>query len=382
MKKNIILILLCFFLLLYAEISFGKSFEVLPVRIFGRTNREAAALLVNGKIALRLYASSESGESSFERIENTAGIINYILNKGISIGSSEPVSTDKGASVFVGSIEVLSVKPADTANTYMPPLLIAYNWANRLRWAFGAPLLSQKSIDGIIRSERLRGHNITVRRNKWGDKADIIVDGRVVMKVSQSDPDLSAYDSAREIALSMEEGFSEGKTGDDIRPVISKGNQYSVRLGDSILSVIKKEEELIYNKDYWTIALERANKIREGFGAEPFSIENIRSINTQYGKASWYGGFFHGRRAASGERYDMEEFTAAHKTLPFGTEVLVTRLDNSKSVLVRITDRGPYIAGRIIDLSRAAAESIGLLGSGVTKVRIDILNKPDKMKKN
>ncbi|MFA5104750.1 MAG: septal ring lytic transglycosylase RlpA family protein [Candidatus Margulisiibacteriota bacterium] len=380
MKKTFVPIIICFLLFLYVEPSFGKGFEVVPARIFGRTNKEVAALLVNGKIALRLYGSSESGISAFDRIEKTSAIMNYLLKKNISIGSSEPVSTAKGASVFVGSLEVLSVEPADTINTYMPPLLIAFNWANRLRWAFGEPLLSQRSIDEIIRAEKLRGHDIEVSRNIWGDKAEVIVDGRVVMRFSENDPDLSAYDSAREIALSMEEGLSEGKTGDDIRPVISKGNQYSVRLGDSILSVVKKEEELIYKKDYWNIALERANKIREAFGVEPFSVGNIRSIKTQYGKASWYGGFFHGRRAASGERYNMEEFTAAHKTLPFGTEVLVTRLDNSKSVLVRVTDRGPYIAGRIIDLSRAAAESIGLLGAGVTKVRIDILNKPDNMK--
>jgi rare lipoprotein A len=71
----------------------------------------------------------------------------------------------------------------------------------------------------------------------------------------------------------------------------------------------------------------------------------------------------------------MFEYTAAHKTLPFGTEVLVTRLDNYKSVAVRITDRGPFVRGRIIDLSKSAAESLGLLKSGVAAVRIDVIGK-------
>jgi rare lipoprotein A len=89
------------------------------------------------------------------------------------------------------------------------------------------------------------------------------------------------------------------------------------------------------------------------------------------GLASWYGGKFHGRRTASGEIFDTNKFTAAHKTLPFGTLVLVTNLDNGKTAVVRINDRGPFVAGRIIDLSRAAAAAIGMTGKGVAPVRIE-----------
>ncbi|HYW56205.1 MAG TPA: septal ring lytic transglycosylase RlpA family protein [Polaromonas sp.] len=88
----------------------------------------------------------------------------------------------------------------------------------------------------------------------------------------------------------------------------------------------------------------------------------------EQGKASWYGPRFHGRRTANGERYNMNEMTAAHKTLPFGTVVRVRSLVNGKEVDVRITDRGPFSRGRVIDLSRAAAESIGMLGLGVKDV--------------
>ncbi|MCS6954662.1 MAG: septal ring lytic transglycosylase RlpA family protein, partial [Bryobacteraceae bacterium] len=76
---------------------------------------------------------------------------------------------------------------------------------------------------------------------------------------------------------------------------------------------------------------------------------------TETGIASWYGRPYHGRRAASGEIYDMEQLTAAHRTLPFGTWVLVRNLDNQRTVTVRIHDRGPFVEGRIVDLSRAAA---------------------------
>ncbi|MES2189514.1 MAG: septal ring lytic transglycosylase RlpA family protein [Pseudomonadota bacterium] len=88
----------------------------------------------------------------------------------------------------------------------------------------------------------------------------------------------------------------------------------------------------------------------------------------QRGHASWYGPGFNGRRTASGERFDMHAFTAAHRTLPFGTLVRVRSLVNGREVDVRITDRGPYSGNRIIDVSRAAAEELGMLGLGFKQV--------------
>lgn len=93
------------------------------------------------------------------------------------------------------------------------------------------------------------------------------------------------------------------------------------------------------------------------------------------GFASWYGGKFQGRKTASGEIFDTNLLTAAHKTLPFGTVVKVTNLENGKTVVVRINDRGPFVEGRIIDLSQAAAEEIGMLGAGVARVNLEIVFK-------
>ncbi len=91
------------------------------------------------------------------------------------------------------------------------------------------------------------------------------------------------------------------------------------------------------------------------------------------GIASWYGHEFNRRRTASGVRFNTHEMMAAHRTLPFGTKVLVTNLENHKSCVVEITDRGPYERGRIIDLSYAAAEKIGMAQSGVAPVQLEVL---------
>lgn len=88
----------------------------------------------------------------------------------------------------------------------------------------------------------------------------------------------------------------------------------------------------------------------------------------QSGRASWYGPGFHGRRTASGETFNTNELTAAHRTLPFGTKVRVVNKKTGKSVVVRINDRGPYAHGRVIDLSRASAQAIGITGVGSVTV--------------
>src|ERR1700692_2321141 len=98
----------------------------------------------------------------------------------------------------------------------------------------------------------------------------------------------------------------------------------------------------------------------------------------QVGKASWYGGLFQGKATASGETYNMYDFTAAHRELPLGTFVKVTNLSNLKSVIVRVNDRGPVTPGRIIDLSYRAARSLEMHQNGLQKVRIDIVDAPEE----
>jgi rare lipoprotein A len=96
----------------------------------------------------------------------------------------------------------------------------------------------------------------------------------------------------------------------------------------------------------------------------------------QTGIASWYGPGFHGRATSSGEPYDQHDFTAAHPTLPLGTRVRVTNLENDRSVEVRVNDRGPFVKERAIDLSYAAAHAIGVVGPGTAPVRIEVVERP------
>lgn len=99
------------------------------------------------------------------------------------------------------------------------------------------------------------------------------------------------------------------------------------------------------------------------------------------GIASWYGPDFHGKYAASGERYDMNDVTAAHKTLPMPSIVRVTNLENGRSLVVRINDRGPFVRGRIIDLSRRSAQLLGVHAPGTAKVRVQVLPEESKQVK-
>lgn len=95
-----------------------------------------------------------------------------------------------------------------------------------------------------------------------------------------------------------------------------------------------------------------------------------KEVVHQVGMASWYGHGFHGRKTASGERFNTHAYTAAHKHLKFGTSVRVTNLLNNKSVIVTINDRGPFVRGRVIDLSKAAARAVGIRGTGKVSLTV------------
>jgi rare lipoprotein A len=116
----------------------------------------------------------------------------------------------------------------------------------------------------------------------------------------------------------------------------------------------------------------KSNSAKSNSGKTPAVPVGYR----EEGIASWYGHPYHGRPAADGEIYDMEKLVAAHRVLPFNTWLKVTNLTNDKTVNVRVIDRGPFVHGRILDLSKAAAREIGLLGPGIGKVRIEVISAP------
>jgi len=112
--------------------------------------------------------------------------------------------------------------------------------------------------------------------------------------------------------------------------------------------------------------------------------DEIKDVDgfTQKGLASWYGDKEHGNRTASGERFSKYDYTAAHKSLPFGTIVRVINLENGMDVVVKINDRGPFIRGRIIDLSYNSAKSIDLVRTGVAKVKVEVISSPSTRNDN
>lgn len=163
---------------------------------------------------------------------------------------------------------------------------------------------------------------------------------------------------------------------------------YIISLGDAELVSINDETILAdTTQDPAEDALQATNRLRRLLGGAPpldhiegqpelastesAGSQQIASVVT--GMASWYGPGFHGRRSASGEIFNQNELTAAHRTLPFGTRVRVVNMQNGASVVVRINDRGPYSHGRILDLSAAAARQIGLDRAGVGMVRMEVL---------
>ncbi|BBP97781.1 hypothetical protein BSFA1_29100 [Burkholderia sp. SFA1] len=111
--------------------------------------------------------------------------------------------------------------------------------------------------------------------------------------------------------------------------------------------------------------------------AEPITTGPDAGSFEQKGKASWYGRMFHGRKTASGEKFNMNAMTAAHRTLPLASWVRVTNEANHKTVVVKINDRGPYVRGRVIDLSYAAAAVLGMRGAGTQKVKIEGLTQQE-----
>jgi rare lipoprotein A len=195
---------------------------------------------------------------------------------------------------------------------------------------------------------------------------------------------------ATAIAAMLNQLHMEGIDPEAIIPAYEDG-EYVIKLGAN--QVIKFDQYVLLpdtTNNRQQDVLQAANRLRRlmGGGAEPVKtvagapqpkqpaittnlIGKVTQIAT--GMASWYGPGFNGRQSASGEIFNQNALTAAHRTLPFGTKVKVTNVHNGRSVVVRINDRGPFSRGRVIDLSKAAAGAIGLVRSGVAPVRLEVL---------
>ncbi|MEM7062016.1 MAG: septal ring lytic transglycosylase RlpA family protein [Cyanobacteria bacterium P01_B01_bin.77] len=213
------------------------------------------------------------------------------------------------------------------------------------------------------------------------DSAEV-VSGWLPSPMTQAD---GAIASASKMAAQLESMSAQDAAftahWDDGSYVVMAGDSPLVTLGDTVQLPDATANEA-------ENALQVTNRLRRLLGdspAEPVTevigrpapvapVQQVAAVrSSQSGMASWYGPGFHGRRSASGESFNQYAMTAAHRTLPFGTQVRVTNLNNGRQVVVRINDRGPYSHGRIIDLSAGAASEIGLQSAGVGPVQIEVL---------
>jgi rare lipoprotein A len=194
---------------------------------------------------------------------------------------------------------------------------------------------------------------------------------------------------ATEVAAKLNQLVQEGVDAKAITVRLSNGGkgQYIIQANDKILAILDRNTVLPdTTKSLEQDALQATNRLRRVLGnAAPLSSVSgipgrgngdisLGSVKFSVkGMASWYGPGFQGNMVASGERFNPNALTAAHRTLPFGTQVRVVNLDNGVSVVVRINDRGPFHGNRIIDVSTAAARVLGLVQSGVAPVRLEVL---------
>lgn len=213
-------------------------------------------------------------------------------------------------------------------------------------------------------------------------KSAEVVSGWLPSPVTEADGAIaSASEMAAQLETISEQDAAFTAHWDDGSYVVMAGDSPLVTLGDTVQLPDATENEA-------ENALQVTNRLRRLLGdspAEPVTevigrpapaapVQQVAAVrSSQSGMASWYGPGFHGRRSASGESFNQYAMTAAHRTLPFGTQVRVTNLNNGRQVVVRINDRGPYSHGRIIDLSAGAASEIGLQSAGVGPVQIEVL---------
>jgi rare lipoprotein A len=212
--------------------------------------------------------------------------------------------------------------------------------------------------------------------------ASLFVNGSEILRFSSIDG-FEAYSRAKSAANKLNSMLViDADSSDSVKPAMVEKNPVVQVDGETLFSVDAVSAKAAGSTPE-KLAFTAANRLRQVLGENTLSAKAYPQFTAtnesayqgtgkrQSGVASWYGPGFHGRRTASGSRYNMYAMTAAHRTLPFGTMVRVTNNRNNKTCVVKITDRGPYVHGRIIDLSKSAAQAIGM--SGTAKVTLEIV---------
>ncbi|HHT01160.1 MAG TPA: septal ring lytic transglycosylase RlpA family protein [Firmicutes bacterium] len=220
------------------------------------------------------------------------------------------------------------------------------------------------------------GHRQTIVQGRA--VSEVTVNEQVVLRLRAAAGGVDAPCRAQLVASRLHKAIAAGWC-EQLHPGMRNG-QIVVLAGEEPIVTIDESTALLNHCTPVQLAWQWCRNLAGALGqtslpsAVAFDIPG-QGLYTVYGKASWYGPGFERSRTASGEPFNARDLTAAHRTLPFGTRVLVTNLVTGDQVIVRINDRGPWVAGRIIDLSEQAARELGLVGRGVGNVRLDYLVK-------
>lgn len=214
------------------------------------------------------------------------------------------------------------------------------------------------------------------------------------LNANSPSPQNNSVSRASRVAERINQLYNNSLDANTITVRWQDNQAYSIQVGEEELVTVESETILPdTTQNLEEDARQATNRLRRLLGSAPplpevagkpepqppaqvAQVQNIvrsNPLRVLQGMASWYGPGFHGRQSASGERFNQNALTAAHRSLPFGTQVRVTNLNNGRSVIVKINDRGPFSGGRIIDLSAGAARVIGMVRSGVAPVKVEVL---------
>jgi len=222
-------------------------------------------------------------------------------------------------------------------------------------------------------------NNLAIGYKAESGVGQVVVNDKPVMVLHATSRKEGVAQLARQVALRLNElQQSRMLRADQIAPAMS-GGQYEVRVGKTTVLVVDKALAEAEHAPAALVAMRMTNQLRQALGGVPFEQQASRGMmaggRTLTGEATWYGGEFDGRLTTSGERYDIRQMTCAHRTLPFGSLILVTHTGNGRSVMVRVTDRGPWTKPeRIIDLTPAAYRLLAPLNTGVIPIRVDVIS--------
>jgi rare lipoprotein A len=214
----------------------------------------------------------------------------------------------------------------------------------------------------------------------------LFVNGAEILRFQGESSGMDSYTRVKTIASRLNQLLENNQpTAKSIRPALVN-NLPVIQAGDQTLVTVDALSAKTAQETPLKLALLYSNRLRQALGQPALDDKSLENLadgaalykstgKVQTGMASWYGPYFHGRRSADGSRFNQFALTAAHRTLPFGTIVRVINQRTRKSCYVKITDRGPFAHGRIIDLSRGAAKKIDMLGSGVARVSVEVVQK-------